>query len=136
MRIAAISKLPSDTLVREYAEIGIRQDRAIEQFDNRTYNRLYSNRKAIAAELQSRAGDHRMLLLPLLDHANRQVRLNAGQELLKLAPQEARRALQAIADSNYYPHAANARMSLDPEFFILPEKIGSDGRSRSEETGD
>lgn len=127
MRTTAISKFPSDVLVSEYAAIGVRQDQAIEEFDNRTYNRLYPKRKAIAAELQSRAGDHRILLLPLLAHANRQVQLNAGQELLHVAPEEARRALQSIADSNYYPHAANARMSLDPDFFILPAKTSSEG---------
>lgn len=71
----------SEALVGEYEAIGERQQRAIKEWDNRTYDRLYPRRKAIAAELQSRPGDQRMLLLPLLKHPNVQFRLNAGQEL-------------------------------------------------------
>ena len=103
-------------LVDEYAATGERQQRAIEEWDNRTYNRLYPKREAIAAELQNRPEDQRTLLLPLLQHPSVQIRLNAGQELKTIAPAESRQALQSIADSKYFPYAADAALILDDDF--------------------
>ena len=63
-------------------------------------------------ELQSREGDQRHALLPLYDHPNLQVRLNAVKNTLALTPEEGRRTLQAVADSKNYPYAGDAGMTL------------------------
>jgi hypothetical protein len=118
MRTNQIPKLASETLVAEYLAVGLRQGQAIEEFDNRTYNRLYPKRRAIATELLSRPSDHWRLLLPLLEHADWQVRLNTAQDLRKMAPDECRRALETIDASNRYPYAADARLSLRPNMIF------------------
>ena len=112
MKRSAYAKLTSEALVEAYVAIGIQQDQAIESFDNRTFNRLYPRKRAIADELKSRPGDQRTYLIPLLEHANWQVRMNAANELLAVLPVEARATLQAIADSKHYPHAGHAGMDL------------------------
>jgi hypothetical protein len=112
MKRTSYPKLTSEQLVEEYVSIGSAQDIAIENFDNRTYNRLYPRKKAIAAALKSRPGDHRSLLAPLLQHPNWQVRLNTAKELLSLCPAEARATLEAISKSKHFPHAGDAGMCL------------------------
>lgn len=118
MRMTEIPKAAPVALVEAYLAIGLRQGQAIEKFDNRTYNRLYPKRRAIATELLSRPGDHWRLLLPLLEHADWQVRLNTAQDLRKMAPDECRRALETIDASNRYPYAADARLSLRPDMIF------------------
>lgn len=112
MRLKHLDTMTSQAVVDEYVAIGMRQDQAIEQFDNRTFNRLVPRQMAIAAELKSRAGDERRLLVPLLEHPNWQVKLNAAHDLLVVAPEIARATLEAIALSKHYPHAGDAGMSL------------------------
>ena len=77
MRRRSYPKLTSEQLVDEYIAIGSAQDTAIENFDNRTYNRLYPQREGIAGELKSRSGDQRSLLFPLLQHPNWQAEKGA-----------------------------------------------------------
>jgi Domain of unknown function (DUF2019) len=67
---------------------------------------------AIEDELKTRDGDQRRELLSLYNHPNAQVRLNAIKATLAVAPEIARQALQAIADSREYPQAGDAGMSL------------------------
>ena len=118
MRIDQIPKLAPEALAEEYLAVGLRQGQAIEEFDNRTCNRLFPKRRAIADELLSRQGDHWRLLLPLLDHADWQVRLNTAQDLRNVARDESRRALQSIDASKRYPYAADARLSLRPDLLF------------------
>ena len=67
---------------------------------------------AVEDELKARDGDQRRELLSLYNHPNAQVRLNAVKATLAVAPEPARRALQAIADSREYPQAGDAGMSI------------------------
>jgi hypothetical protein len=48
----------------------------------------------------------------LYDHPNVQVRLNAANATLAVAPQEARNLLEKIANSNLFPQAGDAGMAL------------------------
>jgi hypothetical protein len=112
MKRSAHAKLTPEALVEAYVAIGIEQDQAIENFDTRKFNRLYPRKRAIADELKSRPGDQRTYLVPLLQHPNWQVRMNAANELLAVVPLQARATLQAIADSKHYPHAGHAGMAL------------------------
>jgi hypothetical protein len=50
--------------------------------------------------------------MALYRHPNAQVRLMAATATLAVAPEAARQLLQAIADSNDYPQAGDAGMSL------------------------
>lgn len=76
------------------------------------YNRLFGQMVAICDELKSRAGDQRLALLPLLQSENVQVRLMAAIQLLALAPDQARSALESVVASGYMPQVADARGML------------------------
>jgi hypothetical protein len=62
----------------------------------------------VRRELKGRVGDQRRALLPLLKHANAQVRLKAAITTLAVAPRASRQALQLIWDRNEFPQAADA----------------------------
>lgn len=110
MKPAKLDTLTPDQLVALFAEIGIAQDKA--EDDNAKYNRLFRQMKAVEDELKSRPGDQRRALLSLYDYPNMQVRLMAAKATLKVAPKEARRMVEAIADSNWFPQAGDAGMCL------------------------
>lgn len=76
------------------------------------YNRLFGQMVAICDELKSRDDDQRLALLPLLQSQNVQVRLMAAIQLLALAPQQARDALEGVIASGYMPQVAEARSML------------------------
>ncbi len=101
-----------DELVARFVEIGVAQDKALLRNAISEFNRLFDEKTAILSELKSRHGDQRQVLLQLYDHPNMQVRLNAVKATLALAPQAARAKLQEIADSNQFPQAGDAGMSL------------------------
>jgi hypothetical protein len=50
--------------------------------------------------------------MALFNHPNMQVRLKAAVETLAVAPYEARLQLRAIADSQWFPQAGDAGMTL------------------------
>jgi uncharacterized protein DUF2019 len=68
---------------------------------------------AIGGELKRRPGDQRRALLPLYDHPNIEVRLRAAKRTLAVAPVEARRMIESIAASRWFPHAGDAGMCLE-----------------------
>ncbi len=47
MKQSALSRLTTEALVEAYVDAGIRQDRALDTFDNKTFNRLYPLKKAM-----------------------------------------------------------------------------------------
>jgi hypothetical protein len=112
MKQSQLKQAHADELLRRYVEIGVEQDDAMLEDDNRRYNRLFKEKIAIDAELRSREGDQRRLLMRFYDHPNWQVRLNAAYATLAVAPIEARRQFEQIAASNHYPQAADARSCL------------------------
>ena len=67
---------------------------------------------AIEAELKSRPGDQRRALLVLLGQGNLQARLMAATALLAIDRDAAIRDLQEIAGANWYPQAADAKLTL------------------------
>jgi hypothetical protein len=76
------------------------------------YNRLYDQMKGVREQLKSRPGDQRRALLPLYQHENWQVRLNAAHATLALEPEAGRQMLETIANSRHFPQAGYAGMSL------------------------
>ena len=101
-----------DELVLEFADICVEQGQASLQNDLRRYNSLFDRMVHVEEELKRRAGDQRRALLRLYAHSNMQVRLQAAKCTLFVAPLEARAQLEAIANSNWFPQAGDAGMSL------------------------
>ena len=97
-----------DQLVQEFVAITLQQDEANLADNISKYNRLYRRMTELEKELKSRPGDQRRALIPLCDHENAQVGLQAAIAVLALAPEQARHALQRVKDQNEFPAAANA----------------------------
>jgi hypothetical protein len=102
-----------DQLMDRFTAIGLDQDRALVRGEYAKFNSLFDEMVAIEEELKTRHGDQRRELIRLYDHPNAQVRLNAMKATLAVAPDFARRMLQAMADSREYPQAGDAGMTLD-----------------------
>jgi hypothetical protein len=98
-----------EQLIERFVGIALEQDKAITLDDSATFNKLYSRMELVKSELRSRSGDQRRALLPLLEHANAQVRLKAAIALLAIEPIAARETLQNISDNKEYPQMADAR---------------------------
>ncbi len=112
MKRSELSKMSVNELVEHFAEIGLAQDRAIEQDNNRGYRKLYAQMEAVDQELRSRGGEARLALIRLYDYPNMQVRLQAATYTLGVALEPARRLIQQIADSGWPPQALDAGMTI------------------------
>jgi hypothetical protein len=112
MKRAKLQDMTVKQLVERFTTIGIEQDQALLRRQYAKFNGLFEQMVAIEDELRARDGDQRRELLSLYKHPNAQVRLNAIKATLAVAPDIARRALQALADSREYPQAGDAGMSL------------------------
>jgi uncharacterized protein DUF2019 len=102
----------ANQLVERFTAIGIEQDTALLRREHGKFNRLFDELTAIVKELKRRPGDQRRELLPLYEHPNAQVRLNAVKATLAVAPEYARRTLEEIAESREYPQAGDAGMTI------------------------
>lgn len=107
-----LSVLDTGALVERFAAACVAQDEALLAGQTTKFNRLYDVMITITDELKNRDGDQRRALLRLFSHANMQVRVQAAKLTLAVAPVEARRQLQAISASKWYPQAGDAGMSL------------------------
>ncbi|WP_102961095.1 DUF2019 domain-containing protein [Mangrovicella endophytica] len=108
----SLSVASIDEIVSEYISIGLAEAAAIEDDDNRRFNRLATRLFALTAELKRRDGDQRRALVSLLKHDNAQVRLNAAHATLVVAPREAREQLEMIARYEAGHQALAAGMAL------------------------
>jgi hypothetical protein len=105
--------LSVDELVESFAGLCIEQDEALLDNDTRKFNRLFAKVEKVEEELKSRTPDQRGALMSLYEHPNAQVRLNAAKATLATAPAEARKQLEAIAESGEFPQYGHAGMTLD-----------------------
>jgi hypothetical protein len=105
-------ELTLDQLIDRFAEIGVAQDQAELIGEMVKFNRLYGQMDVTEKELRRRGRDARLGLQRLYDHLNMQVRLNAAKRTLGVAPEAARKIIQAIYDSKWYPRAGDAGMTL------------------------
>lgn len=108
MKRVKLTDIPVEHVVERFVAIAVAQDRALDQDDTRTYNRLFTQMQDVREELKSRPGDERRALVPLLEHPNPQVRFIAAITTLEIAPKAARRALELIKERQEYPQAADA----------------------------
>ena len=112
MKRSGLADMTVDELVRRFEVITLAQDEATRDDDNERYARLFRQMEEVKQELKRRAGDQRRALMSFYDHPNVQVRLKAAKATLAVAPVEARRLIQAIADSHEFPQAGEAGMTL------------------------
>jgi hypothetical protein len=108
----ALKDMTVDQLVDSFAEIGISQYQATMGGETRRFNRLYDQMDLIDRELRSRGRDARLGLLRLYDHPNIQVRLKAATRTLGIAPVAARAVIEAIDESQWFPQAGDAGLTL------------------------
>lgn len=107
-----LASTPTSTLVDRVAEIGVAQDRALLHDDRAAQKKLVLQLKAIDDELRARGRNDRLALTKLYDHPNIQVRYDAAKLTLGVAPVEARRVIEWIAQSGFVPQMWHAGMTL------------------------
>lgn len=112
MKREKLEDLTVAQLVERYTQTGIEADEAEKKSDFAKRNRLVMQMFAIADELKGRPGDQRRALLALYDHPNMEVRLKAAKATLAIAPAEARKIIEYIAASHWFPYAGDAGMCL------------------------
>lgn len=97
MKKSDFSGIATEQLVNAYADLSQKQADALERFEVAEVNRLFSRRMEIKKVLRARGPEAGRALMPLLNHRNAQVRLNAAEDLMAIAPRRARAALEDIA---------------------------------------
>jgi Domain of unknown function (DUF2019) len=112
MKRVQLGSMTIADLVERFAQIGVTQDQALLGGEIAKFNRLFDQMGAVSNELKSREGDQRRALMVLYNYPNIQVRLKAAKHTLAVAPVEARKQLEAIADTHWMPQAGDAGMSL------------------------
>lgn len=108
-----LASLSNAEIVNLFERLCIEQYVALERDEISAFNRRHDRIQAIQDELKSRPGDQRRGLMQLFGHSNMQVRLTAAHATLAVDYLAARRELQAVADSKWYPQAGDAGMALD-----------------------
>ncbi|MGN6771199.1 MAG: DUF2019 domain-containing protein [Rhizobiaceae bacterium] len=106
------ASLTDAELAERFAQNGIAQSEALLRNSSKRFNRIFDENSKIIDELKGRPGDARSALISLYGHRNYQVRLNAAQATLSIAPDQARRQIEEIASSKHFPQAGDAGMCL------------------------
>ena len=109
MKQSKLQSLSVDDLVDLFAATAVELEKSSVQTKT---NRLARELHAVQVELKSRPGDQRRALLPLYNHRNMQARLMAAKYTLAVEPVEARRMIEWIAASGWFPQAGDAGMCL------------------------
>lgn len=112
MKRINLKQAPAKELVDRFALICVAQDEALLYSDIAGFNRLFDKMRAVADQLKGRPGDQRGALTALYDHENAQVRLQAARATLAVAPKEARKLIETIANGRKFPQAGDAGMTI------------------------
>jgi hypothetical protein len=112
MTRSVLEKMSVQELVDRFIALALAQDNALLSNEVAKFNKLFKEMNALEEELKSRPGDQRHRLLDLYEHPNAQVRLKAAKRTLAIAPVAARQMLETIANSQEFPQAGEAGMSL------------------------
>ena len=108
MTPAELRSMSSEVLVEEYIASSLLMFEESDNLDTNDYNNYFDHYRLLVAELKSRPGDHRRLLLPLLEHENPQVKLNAANNLAAIEYKAARKAFHELVELNYQPQTGDA----------------------------
>ncbi len=101
-----------DDLIARFLTLGIEQYEMEMAGYGARRNRAVRARFAIVAELKSRDGDARRLLVHFYEHQNIQVQCNAASATLALFPKQAPRKLEQIRSWNFGVTSLEAGMRL------------------------
>jgi hypothetical protein len=112
MKPVKLQELTINELVGRFVDLGIAQDKAELYGEISKYNGLFKEMTAVDEELRARGREARLALLTLYDHPNMQVRVKAAIKTLGVAPEAARKVLEAIRASKWQPQAMDAGMIL------------------------
>lgn len=112
MTILDLGKMSVEELVGRFSEIGAAQDQALQYEELKKFKQLYREMDKVDNELRQRGIGARLALQKLYTHQNMQVRLKAAVRTLGVAPIEARKIIEEIAQSKNYPQAGDAGMTL------------------------
>lgn len=112
MKQRDLAEMSTEQLVELFADYGLQQDSAIRRGVVRKHQKLFTDMFAVSHELKRRGPDARLKLATLFDHPNFQVRLQAAQAALAVAPDAARKVIEAISESTHFPQAGDAGMCL------------------------
>lgn len=115
-----LTSMKLDQLVKYFVDTAIEEEEAIlgsttdmsdptREAAVKRMNELYDEMERIDHELRKRGREARLALMPLYDHPNAQVNLQAAHYTLGVAPAVARERLQVIADSGWAPQFWQAR---------------------------
>lgn len=107
-----LKPLSNAEIVNLFEQLCVEQYDAMERQEQARVNRLVWRIHDLEIELKSRPGDQRYELMRLFGHPNMQVRLSAARANLAVHYTSARRELQAIVDSQWFPQAGDAGMTL------------------------
>ncbi len=107
-----LDTLTDTQLVDRFTTLSLQQYDVLQIHNTKTYTKLFHRLHAVAGVLRKRGLDARRALLPLLDHENAQVRLNAVHQLLAIEPLRARATLAALAEFAPGPQRLPAGMAL------------------------
>jgi hypothetical protein len=105
-RSTRLSCLPDSELLARFEKLCVEQYNALDRQEYAAFNRRYDRIQAIIV-------DQRRILLQLFGHPNMQVRLTAARATLAVDYLAARREIQEIAASKWYPQAGDAGISLE-----------------------
>ncbi|OYY07858.1 MAG: hypothetical protein B7Y70_13650 [Rhizobiales bacterium 35-68-8] len=111
-----LARLSDEALRDLFETLAIKQGDAWAPENPKTlwrYEKFYFEIRDVALELQSRPGDARRILIPLLEHENPHVRLKTATNAFALVPEQARRALQSLHESAPAPACLAAGRFLD-----------------------
>ena len=101
-----LSRLSDEALRDLFETLAIKQGDAWAPEDPKAlprYTKLYFEILDVVTELQSRPGDRRRILIPLLEHENWQVRLKTGTYVFALVPEQARPTLEWLVTTREGP---------------------------------
>jgi hypothetical protein len=110
--MSKFSQLSLDDLMARFAENGLAQSKAELQGKISKYNKLFDEMAAIDKELRVRGTEARLRLREFFTHQNMHVRLQAAKLSLGVAPVEARKLIEEIAESGHFPEAGSAGMCI------------------------
>ncbi len=113
MKLTNVESMTIDQLVDRFADIGIAQDEALLYDEHAKFRHLYSQMEEVDKELRARGTEARRALARLFDHPNMQVKLQAAKWSLGVLSKDARRVIESISESNWFPQAGDAGMTLD-----------------------
>jgi hypothetical protein len=110
-----VLRLSLDQLLERFEEICLVEDETLfvpQEEGIPMYNACFAALCAVSDELKARGENARRTLTRFYTHDNYQVRLQAAIYSYRVAPEPARRCLEAIRDQKYLHQALDAGMTL------------------------